>query len=350
MPSTCRAPCYIASGKPYILSYGIRLDRRDGTDTASKILVTGATGQIGSELTLELRRIYGGERVIAAIHNRPPSEEIRRTGPVVRADLSSEDELAHLLMEEGVTQVYHLAAVLSAIGESDPQAAWRTNMGSLLNVLEAGRRTRLEKVFWPSSIAVFGPTSPRDGTPQDAIMLPTSMYGVSKVAGELLCNYYFVKYGLDVRSVRYPGIISSETPPGGGTTDYAVEIFYEAISKGRYTCFLREDTRLPMMYMPDCMSCAIDLMEAPSSKVKRHEGYNVTAMSFSAGELVREISRHMPHLQVAYEPDHRQRIADSWPRSLDDSEARRDWGWRPEFDLPMMVKDMIERLTPRLRE
>jgi nucleoside-diphosphate-sugar epimerase len=317
-------------------------------DRSSRILITGATGQIGSELTLALRRRYGGERVVAAIHSRPPSEQIQRTGPVVKVDLASEGALVEVLRERGIEQVYHLAAILSGIGEKDPQLAWRTNMDSLVNVLEASRKLDLERVFWPSSIGVFGPTTPRERTPQDTVMLPTSIYGVSKVAGELLCNYYHSKYGVDVRSVRYPGIISSETLPGGGTTDYAVEIFYEALTKGRYTCFLREDTRLPMMYMPDCLDCAMDLMEAPVKKVKRRDAYNVSAMSFDPAELVRELRRHVPHLLVDFVPDHRQAIADSWPMSLDDSDARKDWGWSPKFDLPMMVKDMVDRLRPRL--
>ena len=318
-------------------------------DTTSRILVTGATGQIGSELTMALRQRYGGDKVVAGIHNRPPSEQILNTGPVEKVDLSSEDSLTGLLRSYEVAQVYHLAAVLSATGEKDPQMAWRTNMDSLVNILEAGRKLGLEKIFWPSSIAVFGPTSPRQNTPQDAVMLPTSMYGVSKLSGELLCNYYHSKYGIDVRSVRYPGIISSETHPGGGTTDFAVEIFYEALTKGSYTCFLRQDTRLPMMYMPDCLSCAIDIMVAPADKVKRRDAYNVTAMSFTPEELTHELRRYVPELQVSYVPDHRQKIADSWPMSLDDSEARRDWGWDPKFDLPMMVKDMVKALTPRLR-
>jgi nucleoside-diphosphate-sugar epimerase len=319
-------------------------------DTSARILVTGATGQIGSELTMALRHKLGGERVVAAVHNRPASESIQGTGPVVKINLSSEQDLTKTLKGLKVEQIYHLAAVLSVTGEKDPQAAWRTNMESLLNILEASRKLGIEKVFWPSSIAVFGPTSPRENTPQETIMLPTSMYGVSKLAGELLCNYYHSKYGLDVRSVRYPGIISSETLPGGGTTDYAVEIFYEALTKGRYTCFLKEDARLPMMYMPDCLDCAMDLMDAPTSKIRRRDGYNVTAMSFTPAELVRELLHHVPALQVRYEPDHRQKIAESWPMSLDDFEARNDWGWNPKFDLPMMVKDMVDHLRPRLRK
>lgn len=319
-------------------------------DTSARILVTGATGQIGSELTMALRERLGGDRVVAGIHNRPASEKVQGSGPMVKADLSSEEALTKTLKDLKIEQIYHLAAVLSVTGEKDPQAAWRINMESLINVLEAGRKVGIDKIFWPSSIAVFGPSSPRESTPQDTIMLPTSMYGVSKLAGELLCNYYHSKYGLDVRSVRYPGIVSSETLPGGGTTDYAVEIFYEALTKGRYTCFLREDTRLPMIYMPDCLDCAMDLMDSPNSKIKRRDGYNVTAMSFTPAELVNELRRYVPSLQVRYQPDHRQRIADSWPMSLDDSEARSDWGWNPQFDLPMMVKDMVDHLGPRLRK
>ncbi len=319
-------------------------------DSTSRILVTGATGQIGSELTMALRHKFGGDKVVAVIHNRPASELIRKTGPVIKVDLSSEKALSQALKEHRIDQVYHLAAVLSVTGEKDPLMAWRANMDSLVSVLEASRTLDMERVFWPSSIAVFGPTSPRENTPQDTVMLPTSMYGVSKLAGELLCHYYHSKYGVDVRSVRYPGIISSETLPGGGTTDYAVEIFYEALTKGRYTCYLREDTRMPMIYMPDCLDCAMDLMAAPTSKVKRRDGYNVTSMSFTPAELVDELRRHVPDLQVDYVPDHRQRIADSWPMSLDDSEARNDWGWAPRFDLSMMVKDMVEHLRPRLRK
>lgn len=299
---------------------------------------------------MALRERLGGDRVVAGIHNRPASEKVQGSGPMVKADLSSEEALTKTLKDLKIEQIYHLAAVLSVTGEKDPQAAWRINMESLINVLEAGRKVGIDKIFWPSSIAVFGPSSPRESTPQDTIMLPTSMYGVSKLAGELLCNYYHSKYGLDVRSVRYPGIVSSETLPGGGTTDYAVEIFYEALTKGRYTCFLREDTRLPMIYMPDCLDCAMDLMDSPNSKIKRRDGYNVTAMSFTPAELVNELRRYVPSLQVRYQPDHRQRIADSWPMSLDDSEARSDWGWNPQFDLPMMVKDMVDHLGPRLRK
>jgi nucleoside-diphosphate-sugar epimerase len=247
-----------------------------------------------------------------------------------------------------VDTIYHLAAVLSATGEQNPQLAWDVNMSSLYNILEVARKHELVGVFWPSSIAVFGPAAPRVNTPQDTVLLPKTMYGVTKVAGELLCNYYFIKFGLDVRGVRYPGIISSEVLPGGGTTDYAVEIFYEAIKKKQYTCFVREDTILPMMYMPDCIKATIDLMEADPSKVKRHDSYNVAGMSFSAGELTAEIKKHVPGFKCDYKPDFRQKIADSWPMSIDDSVARKEWDWKPTCDLASMTKDMIEKLSKKL--
>ncbi|QLH74647.1 MAG: NAD-dependent epimerase/dehydratase family protein [Methanomassiliicoccales archaeon] len=314
-----------------------------------RVLVTGATGQIGSELVPELRKRYGGQNVIAAGHRRRPSEEMLRSGPYIELDLTDRAAVMEAVKGHDIEVVYHLAAILSGIGEKDPMYAWNVNMSSLVNMLEACRTCRCEKMFWPSSIAVFGPSSPRLNTPQDAVLLPTSMYGVTKVSGELLCNYYHSKFGLDVRSVRFPGIISSETLPGGGTTDYAVEIFHHAIRNGRYKCFVRKDTVLPMLYMPDCIKCTLGIMEAPAEKVRRHDGYNVTGMSFSVEELVEEIRKHIPDLEVTYEPDHRQTIADSWPMSLDDSAARRDWGWSPDYDLSRMTRDMIERLTFGLR-
>ena len=312
-----------------------------------RVLVTGATGQIGSELVPLLRNRYGGRNVVAVGHKRKPTEEMLSAGPFEVIDLGEKEQIARAIRKYDIDIIYHLAAVLSATGEQDPQAAWNINMDSLFNVLEACRKNAVKRMFWPSSIGVFGPTSPRLNTPQDTILQPTSMYGVTKVAGELLCSYYAPRYGLDVRSLRYPGIISSETPPGGGTTDYAEEIFHEAISKRRYTCYLREDTMLPMMYMPDCLKAAVDIMEAPASQVKRHDGYNVTAMSFTVGELVGEIRKHIPELRVDYVPDARQKIADSWPMSLDDSMARLDWGWEPSYDLAAMTKDMLEKLSLR---
>jgi len=314
-----------------------------------RVLVTGATGQIGSELVPELRKIYGGENVVAAGHRRKPGEDMLKAGPYEELNLMSEDAISETFRRYDIDTVYHLAAILSAVGEKDPQTAWEVNMGSLRNLLEASTKKGIDRMFWPSSLAVFGPTSPRVNTPQDTVLLPTSMYGVTKVAGELLCNYYHHKFDLDVRSVRYAGIISSETLPGGGTTDYAVEIFYDAIQHGRYRCFLREDSTLPMLYMPDCIKGTIGIMQADPEKVRRHDGYNLTGMSFSAGELVREIRKHIPSLDVTYAPDHRQAIADSWPMSMDDTVARNDWGWSPDYDLTRMTKDMIDKLTPRLR-
>src|SRR5512136_709851 len=285
------------------------------------LLVTGSTGQIGSELTLALRKKYGGENVVAVGHQRKPSDSLLNSGPFEIVDAGKKESLQKVVEKYDVDTIYHLAALLSATGEQNPQLAWNLNMGSLYNILELTREMELTRVFWPSSIAVFGQTTPRVNTPQETNMLPGTMYGVTKVAGELLCNYYSVKYGVDVRGLRYPGIISSETPPGGGTTDYAVEIYYEAIRKKRYTCFVREDTVLPMMYMPDCLKSTIDLMEADPSKVKRHDSYNVAGMSFSAGELAAEIKKHIPEFKCDYKPDFRQKIADSWPMSLADSAA-----------------------------
>ena len=312
-----------------------------------KVLVTGATGQIGSELTIELRKKHGNGNVIAAGHKRTPSEKLLGSGPFEYVDVTDKNSIEKVVRKHDVDTVYHLAAILSATGEQNPQLAWSVNMNSLYNILEIAREHEMTRVFWPSSIAVFGPSTPRVNTPQETVLIPGTMYGITKVAGELLCNYYFLRFGLDVRSVRYPGIISNETPPSGGTTDYAVEIFYEAIKKKRYTCFVREDTVLPMMYMPDCISAAINLMDVDASRVKQRTSYNVTAMSFSARELAAEIKKHIPEFKCEYKPDFRQKIADSWPMSIDDSVARREWSWKPIYDLASMTEDMIEKLTKK---
>ena len=316
--------------------------------TMKRILVTGACGQIGSELTMALRERYGPENVVAAGHRTKPSEKLLRSGPFVFIDVTRRETVEEVVRKYNIDTIYHLAAILSAVGEKNPQLAWRVNMDGLYNILEIAREYDLVRVFWPSSIAVFGPETPRENTPQETVLHPTTMYGVTKVAGELLCDYYFRRFGVDVRGVRYPGVISSETPPGGGTTDYAVEMFYEAIKHRRYTCFVREDTVLPMIYMPDCIKAAIQLMEADLSRLKHHNGFNLAAMSFSAGELAAEIRKHIPDFVCEYKPDFRQEIADTWPRTIDDSAAREEWGWEPEHDLASMTADMLEKLGQRI--
>ncbi len=316
----------------------------------TKILVTGACGQIGSELTLALRRRYGNDNVVAVGHKTQPSKELCSSGPFEFIDVTRRETIEEVVEKYKIDTIYHLAAILSAVGEQKPQLAWNVNMNGLYNILEVAREHEMVRVFCPSSIAAFGPETPRDNTPQETILLPRTMYGVTKVAGELLCNYYFRRFGLDVRGVRYPGIISSETLPGGGTTDYAVEIFYEAIKHQKYTCFVREDTVLPMMYMPDCIKGAIDLMEADLSRLKHHADFNLAAISFSAGELAAEIRKHIPEFTCEYRPDFRQEIADSWPRTIDDSAAREEWGWEPGYDLAAMTTDMLEKLGKRHAE
>jgi nucleoside-diphosphate-sugar epimerase len=315
-----------------------------------RLMVTGSTGQIGSELTLALRREYGGDNVIAIGHNRKPSGELLNSGPYEIVDVAEKERIDDVVKKHDIGTIYHLVALMSAKGEQNPQLAWNLNMGSLYSILEIARERELTRIFWPSSIGVFGPSTPRTETPQQTILLPTTIYGVTKVAGELLCNYYFQKYGVDVRSIRFPGIISSETPPGGGTTDYAVEIFYEAVKRKRYTCFLNKDSVLPFLYMPDCIKAAIDLMKTPLSQVKRHDGYNVTGTSFSPKQLASEITKHIPEFRCDYRPDFRQKIADSWPMSLDDSQARQEWGWKPDYDLSSLTKDMLKRLSKRFAE
>jgi len=311
-----------------------------------RILMTGAAGQIGSELALALRARHGGDTVLITDIVKPQGA-LLASGPFETLDVTDRAGLGRLIRGYDVGSVYHLAALLSATGEKYPHRAWDINMNGLYNVLEAGRELGLARIFSPSSIAVFGPATPRENAPQDTVLDPRTMYGVTKVAGELLCDYYVRKFGLDVRGCRYPGIISHQTLPGGGTTDYAVSIFYEAVKSGRYSCFLSEDTRLPMMYMPDCLKCTMDLMEADFARLRHHANFNVTAMSFSAGELAAEIRKHIPSFAVEYAPDFRQAIADSWPASVDDSAARKEWGWEPDYDLARMTEDMLEVLGKR---
>ena len=312
------------------------------------ILVTGAVGQIGSELTLALRQRYGSASIIAAGHRTPPGASLRDSGPFITVDVTDRAQLGRAIDEHRIDTVYHLAAILSAKGEENPQLAWKVNVKGLLNVLEVAREKKLSRVFLPSSIAVFGPETPRDPAPQETVLQPTTVYGISKVSGELLGDYYVSRYGLDIRGVRYPGIISTETQPGGGTTDYAVEIFYHAVEHGDYTCFVRPDTVLPMMYMPDCIKATLDLMEANADRLRHHCTFNLAAMSFSATELAAEIARHIPGFTCSYEPDFRQQIADSWPQTIDDTAAREEWGWSPSYDLATMAEDVLDRLRSRL--
>jgi nucleoside-diphosphate-sugar epimerase len=311
-----------------------------------KILITGAAGQIGSELAVRLREKYGPSNVVVSDVVRP-SEDLLASGPFEPLDVTARAQITAVIGKYAVDTIYHLAALLSATGEKNPQKAWDININGLYNILEAGRELGLTRIYTPSSIAVFGPATPRVATPQDTVLDPSTMYGVTKVAGENLCNYYVRKYGLDVRGCRFPGIISHETLPGGGTTDYAVAIFYEAVKRGRYTCFLKEDTRLPMMYMPDCLKSVLDLMEADFSRLKHHANFNLSSMSFSAGELAAEIRKRIPDFVCEYAPDFRQAIADSWPASIDDSAAREEWGWTPDYDLAAMTDDMLKALSAR---
>tara|TARA_Y100001934_G_scaffold262357_1_gene336726 strand:+ start:1535 stop:2485 length:951 start_codon:yes stop_codon:yes gene_type:complete len=306
-----------------------------------KILVTGAQGQIGSELVPALRQRHGAEAVVATFHRkRPESDE----GLVEHLDSTDARQLGDLLDRHGISTIYHLAAMLSATGEADPQAAWDVNMGSLYAVLEAAR-ARDCAMFFPSSIGAFGPGTPLDDTPQVTLQRPNTIYGVSKVSGELLCDYYAHRFDLDARGLRYPGLISYVTPPGGGTTDYAVEIFYHALRDGRYTCFLAADTRLDMMYMPDATRAAIALMEADPATLTHRNAFNVTAMNVTPAELADAIRIHIPNFTIAYDVDPvRQAIAESWPNSMDDSEARAQWGWAPQYDLAGMVADMLTKL------
>ena len=311
--------------------------------TKEKILVIGASGQIGVELTLALRKIYGANNVIAS-DLREENPLLHGTGPYVSLDVMNKEMLHVQVIRQGVTQIYLLAAILSATGEKNPNLAWHLNMQGLLNVLDSAREEKLSKVYWPSSIAVFGPTSPRQHCPQQTIIEPTTVYGISKYAGEFWCNYYFNKFDVDVRSLRYPGLISYKSAPGGGTTDYAVEIYHEALTDKHYQCFLKKDTYLPMMYMPDAIRATIELMEAPREKIKTRTSYNISAMSFSPEEIGAAIQQHIPEFSIDYAPDYRQAIADSWPQSIDDSVARHDWGWQHEYDLKRMTADMLQNL------
>lgn len=311
----------------------------------TRILVIGAFGQLGTELLPELIQKYGRENIVAAdIHVRPSelaTEEL---------DIVDKKKLIQILQKYQINQIYHLAAILSATGEQQPQVAWEVNMQGLVNVLDAAVHHDIQKLFWPSSIAVFGPNTPKSNTPQICTMDPTSIYGITKLAGERLCEYYHYRYGLDVRSLRYPGLIGHSGAPGGGTTDYAIHIFYGALQNKRYNCFLAPDARLPMMYMPDALRATLELMDAPADKITMHSSYNVHAIDFSPAELVEEIQKHIPDFVCVYEPDFRQSIASSWPSTIDDTVAHTDWGWKPEYDLAAMTREMLAKIGEKITQ
>lgn len=311
-----------------------------------KILVIGASGQIGVELTLALRKIYGNNQVVAS-DLREENELLKGTGPYVSLDVMNKEMLHVQVIRQNITQIYLLAAILSATGEKNPALAWHLNTQSLLNVLDIAREEQVQKVYWPSSIAVFGPTSPRTNCPQQTVIEPITVYGISKFAGEFWCNYYNQRFGVDVRSLRYPGLISYKSSPGGGTTDYAVEIFNEALESKKYTSFLSADTILPMMYMPDAIRATIEIMEAPASNIQVRTSYNLAAISFSPAEIAAEIKKHIPEFSIEYRPDYRQAIANSWPQSIDDQLARSDWGWRHKFNLDDITTDMLQNLKQK---
>ena len=308
-----------------------------------KILVIGAAGQLGSELTKSLSDLYGGEQVIATDLNESARSKFDYCKFEV-LDIMDKEAARKLIKSENVKQIYHLAAVLSATGEKNPLFAWDLNMDSLLFVLEIAKEFKLDKVYWPSSIAVFGPNTPKVNTPQYCVKEPNTVYGISKQAGERWCEYYFQKFNVDVRSLRYPGLIGYKSLPGGGTTDYAVDIYHKALAGEKFNCFLREDSYLPMMYMPDAIKATLDLMHAPTDAVKIRSSYNLSSMSFAPKEIYQSILKHIPNFQIEYNPDFRQAIADSWPDSIDDSHATKDWGWQPEYDLDKMTEDILKNL------
>lgn len=308
-----------------------------------RILIIGACGQIGTELTSKLREIYPAHKVIAS-DIREGEDDLMKSGPFEILDATDYSAIEDVVIRHEISDVYLMAAMLSATGEKFPMKAWNLNMNSLFNVLNLAKDKKIEKIFWPSSIAVFGPTTPKNDTPQRTIMEPSTVYGISKQTGERWCEYYFKRYDVDVRSVRYPGLISYKTLPGGGTTDYAVDIYHKALKHHRYTCFLKEDTTLPMMFMDDAINATINIMEAPADKIKIRNAYNLAGMSFNPEEIANSIRKQLPDFEIDYEPDFRQAIADSWPQSIDDSEARADWGWEQKYSLEDMTQIMLENL------
>ncbi|MGE0089346.1 MAG: NAD-dependent epimerase/dehydratase family protein [Bacteroidales bacterium] len=314
-----------------------------------KILIIGASGQIGSDLTIELRKSFGTSNVIAT-DIKDANEEIMLGGPFEILDVMNTSQLSSAIDKHQITEVYHLAAILSGNAEKNPKLAWDINMNSLFNVLDISREKKINKIFWPSSMGAFGPTTPALNTPQFTIMEPSTVYGISKQSGERWCEYYHNKFGLDIRSLRYPGLISWKTEAGGGTTDYAVEIFYEAIKYTRYECFLSEDIALPMMYMDDAVRATIMLMESSLDKIKVRSSYNLGGISFTPKEIAKEIQKYIPELKITYKPDFRQAIAESWPRSINDEQAQKDWGWKHEYDLTNMTKVMIENIRKKLNK
>ena len=310
----------------------------------TKILITGSSGQLGTDLIEALAQKHGQENLIGLdLHESRNGKDL---GCFEQADATNKQAVEDIIKKHDVKQVYHLASLLSASGEKNPDLAWEVNMSSLKHILDLAKEYGYQ-IFWPSSIAAFGPSTPKNQTPQATVLDPNTMYGITKITGELLCNYYFEKWGVDTRSVRYPGLISYRTLPGGGTTDYAVEMYYEALKGKKYTCFVREDTALPMMYMPDAVKGAIEILEAPAKGISIRQSYNLTAMSFKAKELEEEIKKHVPGFECTYKPDERQEIADSWPKSVDDSRARVDWGWKPDYDLAAMTVDMLQKLKEK---
>jgi nucleoside-diphosphate-sugar epimerase len=308
-----------------------------------KILIIGACGQIGTELTQKLRNLYGTENVIAS-DIRKLNVDVVNSGPFEVINALDFNQIEHLVEVHQITDVYLMAALLSATAEKNPAFAWDLNMNSLFHVLNLAKAGKINKIFWPSSIAVFGPTTPKENTPQYTIMEPSTVYGISKQSGERWCEYYHNLFGVDVRSIRYPGLISWSSPPGGGTTDYAVDIYHKALENQSYECFLSAETKMPMMYMDDAIAATIQIMQAPAEQIKIRSSYNLAAMSFTPTEIAAEIQKHIPDFTISYAPDFRQKIADSWPASIDDSRAREDWGWNHHFALDNMTVDMLEHL------